>query len=156
MIIFDSCRPRDFLMCTKNRASAGGDKKSGQRYEDVYQVYSNCQVLNGIACYGDRVFVRQNTFQVKLVFFSFKNHNYNINLLFIQIRYTGHYFLTTLLYSILLGFLGLDRFSIGHTGTAIGKLLTLGGLGIWWIVDIVLLITGNLMPEDGSNWTPIA
>lgn len=42
----------------------------------------------------------------------------------------------------------------GQTGTAVGKLLTLGGVGIWWIVDIVLLVTNNLLPEDGSNWVP--
>lgn len=30
----------------------------------------------------------------------------------------------------------------------------MGGVGIWWIVDIVLLITGSLTPEDGSNWNP--
>lgn len=46
----------------------------------------------------------------------------------------------------------MDRFCLGHTGTAVGKLLTLGGVGIWWIVDIILLVTGNLTPEDGSSW----
>jgi len=61
-----------------------------------------------------------------------------------------------LLYSIFLGFLGLDRFCLGHTGTAVGKVLTLGGVGIWWMVDIILLITGGLQPEDGTNWVPYA
>ena len=72
------------------------------------------------------------------------------------IRYSGHYFTTTLLYSVLLGFLGMDRFCLGKTGTAVGKLLTLGGVGIWWIVDVVLLVVGILRPEDNSNWVPYA
>ena len=46
----------------------------------------------------------------------------------------------------------MDRFVLGHTGTAVGKVLTLGGLGVWWVVDIVLLCTGNLTPADGSEW----
>ena len=62
--------------------------------------------------------------------------------------------MTTLLYSILLGFFGVDRFWLGHTGTAVGKLLTIGGAGIWWFVDIILLIIGELQPADESNWNP--
>uniref|UniRef100_A0A4W5QX67 TM2 domain-containing protein 2 n=1 Tax=Hucho hucho TaxID=62062 RepID=A0A4W5QX67_9TELE len=67
-------------------------------------------------------------------------------------RYTGHYFITTLLYSFFLGCFGVDRFCLGHTATAVGKLLTLGGLGIWWFVDLIIIITGGLMPSDNSNW----
>ena len=43
---------------------------------------------------------------------------------------------------------------MGHVPTAVGKLLTLGGLGVWWVVDIILLVTGGLMPADDSNWCP--
>ena len=39
-------------------------------------------------------------------------------------------------------------------GTAVGKLLTVGGLGVWWSIDIVLLVTGMLKPADDSNWVP--
>jgi len=35
---------------------------------------------------------------------------------FLFYRYAGHYFVTTLIYSLLLGFLGMDRFCLGHMG----------------------------------------
>lgn len=42
---------------------------------------------------------------------------------------------TSLIVSILVGTLGVDRFIIGDTGLGIGKLLTCGGLGIWTVID---------------------
>lgn len=42
----------------------------------------------------------------------------------------------SLVLSILVGGLGIDRFYIGDIGAGVGKLLTGGGLGIWWIIDL--------------------
>lgn len=47
---------------------------------------------------------------------------------------------TSLIISILAGTLGIDRFYIGDTGMGIGKLLTLGGCGIWAIVDYFMIM----------------
>jgi TM2 domain-containing membrane protein YozV len=45
----------------------------------------------------------------------------------------------SLIVSILVGSLGIDRFLIGDTGMGVGKLLTCGGFGIWAIVDWFLI-----------------
>lgn len=42
---------------------------------------------------------------------------------------------TTLIISLLVGHLGIDRFLIGDVGIGVGKLLTCGGLGIWTVID---------------------
>lgn len=49
----------------------------------------------------------------------------------------------SLIVSILVGALGVDRFIIGDTGMGIGKLLTCGGLGIWYIVDWFLIMSAT-------------
>lgn len=136
--------PKEFLDCNepydhkgnktaKEEMGYGCVKFGGVYFEEVERTKVQCTVLQDIECWGPRSFLRDG---------------------FPCIKYTDHYFVTTLIYSILLGFLGMDRFCLGQTGTAVGKLLTLGGIGIWWIIDVVLLITNNLLPEDGSNWNP--
>lgn len=47
----------------------------------------------------------------------------------------------TLVMSIFFGTLGIDRFMMGHIGLGILKLITAGGFGIWWLVDVILIAT---------------
>lgn len=58
---------------------------------------------------------------------------------------------TALILSILLGELGIDRFYLGYTGLGILKLITCGGFGIWWLVDVISIATGKLTAKDGSE-----
>lgn len=55
--------------------------------------------------------------------------------------------MTALLLSIFLGCV--DRFYLGYTGLGIAKLLTLGGCGIWSIIDIVSIATGKMPDAEG-------
>jgi TM2 domain-containing membrane protein YozV len=52
-----------------------------------------------------------------------------------------------------LAWLGVHRFYVGKIGTAILFILTLGGLGIWWIIDLILIVTGNLRDKQGNKIT---
>lgn len=57
-----------------------------------------------------------------------------------------------LVLSIFLGELGIDRFYLGYIGTGILKLITCGGFGIWWLIDLIMIATGKLKPKDGSEY----
>ena len=55
-----------------------------------------------------------------------------------------------------LAWLGVHRFFVGKIGTAILFILTFGGLGIWWIIDLILIVTGNFKDKQGqkiTQWT---
>lgn len=54
--------------------------------------------------------------------------------------------------SFFVGGLGIDRFYLGYTGLGVAKLLTLGGLGIWALIDFIMVCMGSIQPADGSKY----
>lgn len=59
-------------------------------------------------------------------------------------------FVPTLLLCFFLGTLGVHRFYVGKIGTGILMLLTLGGLGIWALIDFVIIAVGSFRDKDGN------
>jgi TM2 domain-containing membrane protein YozV len=57
----------------------------------------------------------------------------------------------TLLLAFLLGVIGAHRFYVGKTGTGILMLLTFGGLGIWLLIDLILIVTGQFTNKNGEK-----
>jgi TM2 domain-containing membrane protein YozV len=58
-------------------------------------------------------------------------------------------FVPTLLLALFLGGLGAHRFFVGKIGTGIVQLLTLGGLGIWALIDLIMIIVGSFKDKQG-------
>jgi TM2 domain-containing membrane protein YozV len=59
-------------------------------------------------------------------------------------------FTTAVLLSFFFGGLGIDRFYLGYTGLGIAKLFTCGGLGIWSLIDFVMIVMRKVPAADGS------
>lgn len=89
---------------------------------------TNCSVKDNIICLGHRKF--------------YKN---------LPCNWTGGYrWSTALALSITLGGFGADRFYLGHWQEGIGKLFSFGGLGVWTLIDVILIALHYLGPADGS------
>ena len=58
-------------------------------------------------------------------------------------------FVPAILLCFFLGMLGIHRFYVGKIGTGILMILTLGGMGIWTLIDFIVLVTGNFKDKDG-------
>lgn len=94
--------PAEFIDCqplldhkgnatAKELAGHGCVKFGGSAHEQVEHTKALCEALPDIECYGERKFWRDG---------------------FPCVKYSDHYFVTTLIYSLLLGFLGMDRFCL--------------------------------------------
>ena len=58
--------------------------------------------------------------------------------------------------AVLLGVFGAHRFYVGKTGTGVLMLMTMGGCGVWWLYDLILLVAGEFRDADGRRvvkWT---
>jgi len=63
-------------------------------------------------------------------------------------------FVPAILLCFFLGALGVHRFYVGKIGTGLLQLVTLGGLGIWALVDFIMLVTGNFKDKLGYPVRP--
>jgi len=54
------------------------------------------------------------------------------------------------LLSFFLGWCGADRVYVGKIGTGILKAFTFGGLGIWWLIDWIMILLEKFTDKDGN------
>jgi TM2 domain-containing membrane protein YozV len=59
--------------------------------------------------------------------------------------------IAALLLSVLVGSFGVDRFYLGKVGTGILKLVTFGGFGVWWLIDIIMIATRTIKDVEWED-----
>lgn len=62
----------------------------------------------------------------------------------------GKSWLISLLLCIFLGGFSAHRFYVGKIGTAILQIVTIGGLGIWLLIDLIMILTGSFTDSEGN------
>lgn len=61
-----------------------------------------------------------------------------------------HSFIATLLLHLFLGYLGIHRFYTGNYVAGILQFFTAGGCGVWWVIDLILIVVGTYRDGDGK------
>ncbi|GAB0170010.1 TM2 domain-containing protein [Lysinibacillus sp. CTST325] len=63
-------------------------------------------------------------------------------------------YIVMILLCFFLGGLGIHRFYVGKIGTGILMIITLGGLGIWSLIDLIMIIVGKFKDKEGKEIKP--
>ena len=63
---------------------------------------------------------------------------------------TDNTWLVALLLCFFVGFLGIHRFYVGKAGTGFLQIITFGGLGIWVLIDLIMIVMGKFTDKEGS------
>ena len=66
-----------------------------------------------------------------------------------QVTYSKKDFVPACLLCFFFGTFGVHRFYVGKVGTGILQLLTLGGFGIWALIDLIMIVVGNFNDKEG-------
>jgi len=58
--------------------------------------------------------------------------------------------LPTFLICVFLGGLGIHRFFVGKIVTGLLMLITLGGIGVWYLIDVIVVAMGSFTDKSGA------
>jgi TM2 domain-containing membrane protein YozV len=68
-----------------------------------------------------------------------------------DVKPKGRHFLAVFFFSFLWGTFGVDRFYLGKIVTGILKFITIGGLGLWTLIDLILIMSGAMKDKQGNE-----